>query len=97
MRYMLMICGHESDHEKSPEHMRTDPENFSWFEEMDRRGVLRGCNRLRPARATPPTWAYVTVDDRREPPVGRGLAAGEGTASWKARNMSCRPSCSCLC
>ena len=49
MRYMLMICGDESDHEKSPEEMRADPEGFSWFEEMDRRGVLRGGNRLRPA------------------------------------------------
>jgi hypothetical protein len=49
MRYMLMICGDESDHEKSPQEMRADPEDFSWFEEMDRRGVLRGGNRLRPA------------------------------------------------
>jgi hypothetical protein len=46
MRYMLMICGDESDHEKSPEEMRN--EGFAWFEEMDRRGVLRGGNRLRP-------------------------------------------------
>ena len=48
MRYMLMICGDEADHEKGPEEMRNDPERFSWFEEMDRRGVLRGGNRLRP-------------------------------------------------
>ena len=48
MRYMLMICGDESDHEKSPEEMRADTEGFSWFEEMDHRGVLRGGNRLRP-------------------------------------------------
>ena len=46
---MLMICGDESDHEKSPEEMRNDSEGFSWFEEMERRGVLRGGNRLRPA------------------------------------------------
>ena len=46
MRYMLMICGDESDHAKSPEEMRS--EGFAWFEEMDRRGVLRGGNRLRP-------------------------------------------------
>jgi hypothetical protein len=49
MRYMLMICGDEADHEKSPEEMRADPEGLTWFEEMDRRGVLRGGNRLRPA------------------------------------------------
>jgi hypothetical protein len=49
MRYMLMICGDEFDHQKSPEEMRADPEGWAWFEEMDRRGVLRGGNRLRPA------------------------------------------------
>jgi hypothetical protein len=31
MSYMLMICGDESDHEKSPEEMKTDPEGLSWF------------------------------------------------------------------
>jgi hypothetical protein len=48
MRYMLMVCGDESDHEKSPEEMRKDHEGFAWYEEMNRRGVLRGGNRLRP-------------------------------------------------
>ena len=48
MRYMLMVCGDESDHEKSPEEMRKDHEGFAWYEESNRRGVLRGGNRLRP-------------------------------------------------
>jgi len=40
MRYMLMICGDESDHEMSPEEMRNDSEGFSWFEESRaRRGT----------------------------------------------------------
>lgn len=45
MRYMLMICDDESVQKDAAE----DPEGFTWFEEMDRRGVLRGGERLRPS------------------------------------------------
>lgn len=48
MRYMLMICDDESN-QKSLDEMRADPAAFAWFEEMDRRGVLRGGERLRPS------------------------------------------------
>jgi hypothetical protein len=48
MRYMLMICDDESD-VKSPAEMGADSGFWSWFEEMDRRGVLRGGERLRPS------------------------------------------------
>ena len=48
MRYMLMICQDESTM-KDAEEMRSDPEGFSWFEEMDRLGLLRGGARLRPS------------------------------------------------
>jgi hypothetical protein len=48
MRYMLMICQDEST-VKDAEEMRSDPEGFAWFEEMDRRGLLRGGARLRPS------------------------------------------------
>jgi hypothetical protein len=41
MRYMLMICQDEST-VKDAEEMRSDPEGFAWFEEMNRRGLLRG-------------------------------------------------------
>ena len=46
MRHMLIICDDESA-TKSPAEMGTDPRVWSWFEEMDRRGVLRGGERLR--------------------------------------------------
>jgi hypothetical protein len=75
MRHMLMICGDESDHEKSPEEMRNDPEGFSWFEEMDRRGVLRGGNRLRPGSdATTVPW--VRGDERGPQRASRGASRG---------------------
>lgn len=48
MRYMLMICDDESE-QKSLAEMGADPGFWSWFEEMDRRGVLRGGERLRPS------------------------------------------------
>ena len=48
MRYMLMICDDESA-PKSPAEMGADPQLWSWFEEMDRRGMLRGGERLRPS------------------------------------------------
>ena len=48
MRYMLMICDDESS-VKDVEEMRSDPEGFAWFEEMNRRGLLRGGARLRPS------------------------------------------------
>ena len=41
MRYMLMICQDESTM-KDAEEMWSDPESFTWFEEMNRRGLLRG-------------------------------------------------------
>ena len=44
MRYMLMICDDESAQKGTAD----DSEGYAWFEEMDRRGVLRGGNRLRP-------------------------------------------------
>jgi hypothetical protein len=48
MRYMLMICEDESARPSRAE-MGADPEGRAWFEEMDRRGVLRGGERLRPS------------------------------------------------
>ncbi len=45
MRYMLMICDDESVREGSSD----DAEGYSWYLEMDRRGVLRGGERLRPS------------------------------------------------
>jgi hypothetical protein len=45
MRYMLMSCVDESAQKSSSE----DQEGWSWFEEMDRRGVLRGGERLQPS------------------------------------------------
>ncbi len=48
MRYMLMICDDESI-QPSPAEIVADPEGQAWFEEMDRRGVLRGGERLRPS------------------------------------------------
>ena len=45
---MLMICDDESKG-ASPAEMGADPAFWSWFEEMDRRGVLRGGERLRPS------------------------------------------------
>jgi len=48
MRYMLMICQDEST-VKDAEEMRSDPEGFAWFEEMDGRGLLRGGACLRPS------------------------------------------------
>jgi hypothetical protein len=48
MRYILMICQDESTVRVADE-MRSDPEGFAWFEEMDGRGLLRGGARLRPS------------------------------------------------
>jgi hypothetical protein len=48
MRYMLMICQEESA-VTDAEAMRSDPEGFAWFEEMDGRGLLWGGARLRPS------------------------------------------------
>ena len=48
MRYMLMICDDESV-QPSPAEMAADPNVWSWVEEMDRRGVLRGGERLQPS------------------------------------------------
>jgi hypothetical protein len=45
MRYMLMICDDESEHRDADE----DSEGYAWFQEMQRRGVLRGGERLRPS------------------------------------------------
>ena len=45
MRYMLMICDDESGHRGADE----DSEGYAWFLEMERRGVLRGGERLRPS------------------------------------------------
>jgi hypothetical protein len=45
MRYMLMICADESAQNGAAE----DSEGYAWFEEMERRGVLRGGERLRPS------------------------------------------------
>ncbi len=45
MRYMLMICDDESGHRGADE----DSEGYAWFQEMQRRGVLRGGERLRPS------------------------------------------------
>ena len=47
MRYMLMVCQDESTVGDAQE-MRTDPEGFAWFEEMDHLGLLRGGGRLGP-------------------------------------------------
>jgi len=41
MRYMLMICQDEST-VKDAEEMRSDPESFAWFEEMDNWGTAAG-------------------------------------------------------
>ena len=48
MRYTLVVCQDESTM-GDVEEMRTDPEGFAWFEEMDRQGLLRGGARLRPS------------------------------------------------
>jgi hypothetical protein len=45
MPYMLMVCQDEST-VGDAEQMRTDPESFALFEEMNRRGLLRGGARL---------------------------------------------------
>ena len=45
MRYMLMICDDESEHRDAAD----DSEGHAWFQEMERRGVLRGGERLRPS------------------------------------------------
>jgi hypothetical protein len=45
MRYMLMICDDESAQNGAVE----DSEGYAWFVEMERRGVLRGGERLRPS------------------------------------------------
>jgi hypothetical protein len=45
MRYMLMICDDESAQNGAAE----DSEGYAWFVEMERRGVLRGGERLRPS------------------------------------------------
>jgi len=47
VRYMLIICDDESDVVSPSEHM-TRPEFVAWYEEMDRRGILLGGERLRP-------------------------------------------------
>ena len=75
MRYMLMVCGDESDHEKSPEEMRKDHEGFAWYEEMNRRGVLRGGNRLRPGSDA----TTVRVRDDEVLHLRRALRRDKGT------------------
>jgi hypothetical protein len=41
MRYMVMICQGESTL-KDAEEMRSGPEGFAWFEEIDRPGAAAG-------------------------------------------------------
>ena len=45
MRYMLMICDDESARIGAAD----DSQGYAWFREMERRGVLRSGERLRPS------------------------------------------------
>ena len=47
MRYMLMICTDETV-SLSPAEILADPEMRGWLGEIERRGVARGGERLRP-------------------------------------------------
>jgi hypothetical protein len=49
MRYLMMICTEESDPPVSPEEHGAMPEFIAYNEEVARRGVARGGNRLRPS------------------------------------------------
>ena len=48
MRFMLLICGDESEVVSPAEHMAM-PEFIAWYDGMERQGRLRGGERLRPS------------------------------------------------